>query len=92
MMEGELAVIETIRMDDMDFFEIVNHFFHRERAEKEARLRKIYESFTPLKIKRRRKSISKILSNMKKRQQIATTHLPCNVESSSGAIEEQQKL
>ncbi|KAH0691916.1 hypothetical protein KY289_019274 [Solanum tuberosum] len=35
--EGELAVIETIRMDDMDFFEIVNHFFHRERAEKEAR-------------------------------------------------------
>lgn len=32
-----MAVIETIRMDDMDFFEIVNHFFHRERAEKEAR-------------------------------------------------------
>ncbi|WMV53225.1 hypothetical protein MTR67_046610 [Solanum verrucosum] len=54
--------------------------------------RKISESFTPLKIKRRRKSISKILSNMKKRQQIATTPLPCNVESSSGAIEEQQKL
>ncbi|WMV44189.1 hypothetical protein MTR67_037574 [Solanum verrucosum] len=37
-------------------------------------------------------SISKILSNMKKRQQIATTPLPCNVESSSEAIEEQQKL
>ncbi|KAH0712709.1 hypothetical protein KY289_008668 [Solanum tuberosum] len=54
--------------------------------------RKISEPFTPLKIKRRRKSISKILSNMKKRQQIATTPLPCNVESSSGAIEEQQKL
>ncbi|KAG5617242.1 hypothetical protein H5410_017066 [Solanum commersonii] len=53
--------------------------------------RKISEPFTPLKIKRRRKSISKILSNMKKRQQIATTPLPCNVESSSGAIEEQQK-
>ncbi|KAH0773958.1 hypothetical protein KY290_011095 [Solanum tuberosum] len=50
--------------------------------------RKIYEPFTPLKIKRRRKSISKILSNMKKRQQIATTPLPYNVESSSGAIEE----
>ena len=32
-----MAVIETIRMDDMDFFEIVNRFFHRERAEKEAR-------------------------------------------------------
>ncbi|KAG5591303.1 hypothetical protein H5410_041817 [Solanum commersonii] len=29
---------------------------------------------------------------MKKRQQIATNPLPCNVESSSGAIEEQQKL
>ncbi|KAH0693922.1 hypothetical protein KY285_021019 [Solanum tuberosum] len=54
--------------------------------------RKISEPFTPLKIKRRRKSISKILSNMKKRQQIATNPLPCNVESSSGAIEEQQKL
>ncbi|KAH0659568.1 hypothetical protein KY289_028316 [Solanum tuberosum] len=54
--------------------------------------RKISEPFTPLKIKRRRKSISKILSNMKKRQQIATTPLPCNVESSSGAIEEQHKL
>ncbi|KAG5573787.1 hypothetical protein H5410_063553 [Solanum commersonii] len=51
--------------------------------------RKISESFTPLKIKRRRKSISKILS---KRQQIATTPLPCNVESSSRAIKEQQKL
>lgn len=23
---GELAVMETIRMDDMDFFEMVNHF------------------------------------------------------------------
>ncbi|KAH0688968.1 hypothetical protein KY289_016326 [Solanum tuberosum] len=55
-------------------------------------LRKISDPFTPLKIKRRRKSISKILSNMKKRQQIATTPLPCIVESSSGAIEEQQKL
>ncbi|KAH0753936.1 hypothetical protein KY290_024206 [Solanum tuberosum] len=54
--------------------------------------RKISEPFTPLKIKRRRKSISKILSNMKKRQQIATTPLPCNVESSSRAIEEQHKL
>ncbi|KAG5601714.1 hypothetical protein H5410_033084 [Solanum commersonii] len=54
--------------------------------------RKISEPFTPLKIKRRRKSISKILSNMKKRQQIATNPLPCIVESSSGAIEEQQKL
>ncbi|KAH0761255.1 hypothetical protein KY290_017328 [Solanum tuberosum] len=54
--------------------------------------RKISEPFTPLKIKRRRKSISKILSNMKKRQQIAATPLHCNVESSSGAIEEQQKL
>ncbi|KAG5592704.1 hypothetical protein H5410_043218 [Solanum commersonii] len=54
--------------------------------------RKILEPFTPLKIKRRRKSISKILSNMKKRQQIATNPLSCNVESSSGAIEEQQKL
>ncbi|KAI3489913.1 hypothetical protein L1887_45944 [Cichorium endivia] len=28
---GELAVMETIRMDDMDFFEMVNHFFNRER-------------------------------------------------------------
>ncbi|KAG5596069.1 hypothetical protein H5410_037301 [Solanum commersonii] len=54
--------------------------------------RKISEPFTPLKIKRRRKSISKILSNMKKRQQIVTNPLPCNVESSSRAIEEQQKL
>ncbi|KAG5596024.1 hypothetical protein H5410_037256 [Solanum commersonii] len=54
--------------------------------------RKISEPFTPLKIKRRRKSISKILSNMKKRRQIATNPLPCNIESSSGAIEEQQKL
>ncbi|KAH0689196.1 hypothetical protein KY289_016554 [Solanum tuberosum] len=54
--------------------------------------RKISEPFTPLKIKRRRKSISKILSNMKKRQQIVATPLHCNVESSSGAIEEQQKL
>ncbi|KAH0659569.1 hypothetical protein KY289_028317 [Solanum tuberosum] len=27
-----------------------------------------------------------------RRQQIATTPLPCNVESSSGAIEEQHKL
>ncbi|KAH0659331.1 hypothetical protein KY289_028079 [Solanum tuberosum] len=54
--------------------------------------RKISKPFTPLKIKRRRKSISKILSNMKKRQQIATNPLPCNVEPSSGAIEEQQKL
>lgn len=24
---GELAVMETIRMDDMDLFEMVNHFF-----------------------------------------------------------------
>ncbi|GKC54731.1 hypothetical protein Tco_1077476 [Tanacetum coccineum] len=24
---GELAVMETIRMDDMDFFEMVHHFF-----------------------------------------------------------------
>ncbi|KAH0749362.1 hypothetical protein KY290_028594 [Solanum tuberosum] len=50
--------------------------------------RKNSEPFTPLKIKRRRKLIFKILSNIKKRQQIATTHLPCNVESSSGPIEE----
>ncbi|KAG5596512.1 hypothetical protein H5410_037744 [Solanum commersonii] len=50
--------------------------------------RKISKPFTPLKIKKRRKSIFKILSTMKKRQQIATTPLPCNVESSSGAIEE----
>ncbi|GJS96748.1 hypothetical protein Tco_0803716 [Tanacetum coccineum] len=28
---GELAVMETIRMDDMDFFEMVHHFFNRER-------------------------------------------------------------
>jgi hypothetical protein len=28
---GELAVMETIRMDDMDLFEMVNHFFNRER-------------------------------------------------------------
>jgi hypothetical protein len=28
---GELAVMETIRMDDMDFIEMVNHFFNRER-------------------------------------------------------------
>ncbi|KAH0777779.1 hypothetical protein KY290_009190 [Solanum tuberosum] len=54
--------------------------------------RKISKPFTPLKIKKRRKSISNILANMKKRQQIATTPLPCNVESSSGVIEEQQKL
>ncbi|KAH0730698.1 hypothetical protein KY285_001610 [Solanum tuberosum] len=51
--------------------------------------RKISEPFTPLKITRTRKSISKILSNMKKRQQIVTTPLPWNVESSSGAIKEQ---
>lgn len=51
-----MAVIETIRMDDMDFFEIVNHFFNRERvdviqlerserAEKEARPRGRGRSF-----------------------------------------------
>nr|GFA12539.1 NADH dehydrogenase [ubiquinone] iron-sulfur protein 2 [Tanacetum cinerariifolium] len=28
---GELAVMEIIRMDDMDFFEMVNQFFNRER-------------------------------------------------------------
>nr|KAJ0200096.1 hypothetical protein LSAT_V11C600323900 [Lactuca sativa] len=28
---GELVVMETIRMDDMDLFEMVNHFFNRER-------------------------------------------------------------
>ncbi|GJR40119.1 hypothetical protein Tco_1215803 [Tanacetum coccineum] len=28
---GELVVMETIRMDDMDFFEMVNHFFNHER-------------------------------------------------------------
>ena len=28
---GELAVMETIRMDDMDLFEMVNHSFNRER-------------------------------------------------------------
>ncbi|GJR63703.1 hypothetical protein Tco_1505865 [Tanacetum coccineum] len=28
---GELVVMETIQMDDMDFFEMVNHFFNRER-------------------------------------------------------------
>ncbi|GKB69663.1 hypothetical protein Tco_0931075 [Tanacetum coccineum] len=27
----ELAVMETIWMDDIDFFEMVNHFFNRER-------------------------------------------------------------
>ncbi|KAH0783095.1 hypothetical protein KY290_002693 [Solanum tuberosum] len=54
--------------------------------------RKISEPFTPLKIKRRKKINFQDIIKYEKRQQIATTPLPCNVESSSGAIEEQQKL